>query len=80
MAQKRVNFNIDEECHALLKSVCALKGLSVSEYVYQVLTEEFKSLVRTNTQVQHMFLAGEYKTGSKAHHIQQALLAELDRT
>lgn len=80
MAQKRVNFNIEEECHTLLKSVCALKGLSVSEYVYQVLTEDFKVLVRTDTQVQHMFLAGEYKTGSSAHAIKQDLLAELDRT
>ena len=48
MNQKRVNFNIDAECHALLKSVCALKGVTVSDYVFKVLSEDFHKLIREN--------------------------------
>ena len=38
---KRVNFNMNAECHALLKGVSALKGKTLSEYVYEIITEEF---------------------------------------
>ena len=74
---KRVNFNMNEECHALLKGVCALKGLTVSEYVYNVIAEEFSKLVRKDKQVQSMFLAGEYKEGSSAYILKELLMEEL---
>ena len=63
---KRVNFNISDECHNLLKSVCALKGLTVSDYVYNIIAFEFKKLVYTDPQIRQMFLAGEYPAGSRA--------------
>ena len=54
------------ECHALLKSVCALKRITVSEYVYGLIAEEFTRLVANDPTVREMFLNGEYPEGSKA--------------
>ena len=77
---KRVNFNMDAECHALLKSVCALKGVTVSEYVYKVLTEEFRRLINEDNQVQTLFLTGTYRNGSKAYLLKQSLIEELNQS
>ena len=79
MNQKRVNFNLQDHCHALLKSVCALKGVTVSEYVYKVLAEDFHKLIREDKQVQTMFLTGTYREGSTAYILKQSLLKELNR-
>ena len=80
MNQKRVNFNMQEQCHALLKSVCALKGVTVSEYVYKILAEDFHKLIREDNQVQTMFLAGTYLEGSKAYLLKQSLIEELNQS
>ena len=71
---KRVNFNMDEQCHALLKGVCALKGTTVSDYVYNIIYFEFKKLVYTDPQVRQMFLAGVYKPGSSADLLKREYL------
>ena len=78
MNQKRVNFNMDDQCHALLKSVCALKGITVSEYVYKVLADDFHKLIREDNQVQTMFLSGTYRNGSKAYLLKESLIEELN--
>lgn len=70
---------MQDHCHALLKSVCALKGVTVSEYVYKVLAEDFHKLIREDNQVQTMFLTGTYREGSTAYILKQSLLEELNR-
>ena len=80
MNQKRVNFNMQEHCHALLKSVCALKGITVSEYVYGLVAEEFRNLVNTDNQVQTLFLAGTYQKGSKAYLLKESLMRQLNES
>ena len=80
MNQKRVNFNMEAECHALLKGVCALKGITISEYVYQVLAEDFHKLIREDNQVQTLFLAGTYREGSRAYLLKQSLIEELNQS
>jgi len=77
---KRVNFNMQDHCHTLLKSVCALKGITVSEYVYGLVDEEFRILVKTDNQVQTMFLSGTYREGSKLYLLKQSLIEELNST
>ena len=74
---KRVNFNMADECHALLKGVCALKGVTVSEYVYNVIAEEFRRLIKEDNQVRNMFMSGTYKEGSRAYCLKQSLIEEL---
>lgn len=74
---KRVNFNMQEECHALLKGVCALKGITVSEYVYNVIAEEFRRLIKEDNQVRHMFMSGTYKEGGRAYCLKESLTEEL---
>ena len=76
---KRVNFNMDAECHALLKGVCALKRITISEHVYAILKEDFEKRVREDNQVQTMFLAGQYEEGSSASILKQTLIEELNQ-
>ena len=80
MNQKRVNFNMNAECHALLKGVCALKRVTVSDYIYKVIKEDFEKEVRVDKQVQSMFLAGHYEEGSNASILKQTLIEELNST
>ncbi len=80
MNQKRVNFNMQDHCHALLKGVCALKGVTVSEYVYELVAEEFHRLIKEDNQVQTMFLSGTYREGSKAYLLKQSLIEELNQS
>jgi len=61
------------ECHALLKSVCAMKGISVSEYCYALISTDFERLVRSDIQIRQMFMTGQYTPGSKAHKLQQII-------
>tara|TARA_A100001035_G_scaffold261665_1_gene240823 strand:- start:1042 stop:1305 length:264 start_codon:yes stop_codon:yes gene_type:complete len=77
---KRVNFNMNAECHALLKGVSALKGKTLSEYVYEIITEEFYKLVREDKQVQSMFLAGTYQEGGSAYRLKELLIEELEES
>ena len=76
---KRVNFNIDAECHALLKGVCALKGVTVSDYVYKLLFEDFHKLIREDNQMQTMFLGGTYTKGGRAYVLKESLIEELNQ-
>lgn len=77
---KRVNFNMADECHSLLKSVCALKGVTVSEYVYNVIAEDFRRLVKADEQVRNMFMSGTYKEGCRAYVLKESLIEELNST
>ena len=65
------------ECHALLKGVCALKGVTFSEYVYKVLAEHFALLVKEDNQVQQMLLCGVYPEGSKAYNLKEQVKKDL---
>ena len=75
---KRVNFNMADECHALLKSVCALKGVTVSDYVYDLLSKEFENLVRTDPQVRQLFLSGNYPADSRAFLLKCKIINEYE--
>ena len=66
------------ECHALLKGVCALKGVTVSEYVYKVIAEDFRKLVLSNNQVRQMLINGTYPVGSKAYVLQEQMRKEFN--
>lgn len=71
---------MNAECHALLKSVCALKGVTVSEYVYGLVAEDFGKLVREDNQMQTMFLNGTYKEGTRAYYLKETLIKELNQS
>ncbi len=64
------------ECHSLLKSVCALKGVTVSEYVYGVIAEDFRKMVLSDKQVRQMIINGTYPVGSKAYVLQEQIRNE----
>ena len=75
---KRINFNMAPECHALLKGVCALKGKTISEFVYEIIRERFHELVYSDNQVQQMLMNGTYPTGSKAYVLQEQIRKEFN--
>ena len=77
---KRVNFNLPLECHDLLKSVCALKRVTVSDYVYGLIKENLVRLVKEDDQISSMFFSGDYPEGSSAYLLKQSLMEELNRT
>jgi len=73
---KRVNFNMPEECHALLKSVCALKGKNMGEYIYECVIADFNKQFYEDKQVQQLVLAGTYPPGTKAYHLQESIIKD----
>lgn len=75
---KRVNFNMDADCHALLKGVCALKRVTISEHIYEIIRADFEKRIKEDKQVQTMFLAGTYREGSNAYLLKQSLIKELN--
>lgn len=77
---KRVNFNMPVECHDLLKGVCALKRVTVSDYVYGLIKENLVKLVKEDDQISSMFFSGNYPEGSSAYLLKQSLIDELDST
>lgn len=77
---KRVNFNLPVECHDLLKGVCALKRVTVSDYVYGLIKENMIKLVKEDDQISSMFFSGDYPEGSAAYILKQSLIEELDST
>ena len=73
---KRVNFNMEEECHALMKAMCALRGESVSEYVNQCMLESFTKRIKEDEQVKQMFMSREYKEGTRAYRLKAQITEE----
>ncbi len=63
-----------DECHALLKSVCALKGKNMGEWIYQCVHEDFVKRAFEDKQVQQIVLAGTYQLGSKAYSLKESIL------
>jgi len=70
---KRINFSMADECHALLKSVCALKGVNMGEHIYACVREDFVKRAFEDHQVQQIVLAGTYQPGSKAYSLKEAI-------
>ena len=67
------------ECHALLKSVCALKRVTVSDYVYNLIAEDFANLVVNDPIVREMFLRGNYPENSRAQDLKvKTLMSKSD--
>jgi len=64
------------DCHALLKSVCAIKRVSVSEYCYSLLAKDFAELVRTDPRIRHMLVSGNYPPNSNAHRLKSIIMDE----
>ena len=62
-----------DECHALLKSVCALKGKNMGEWIYQCVREDFVKRAFEDQQVQQIVLAGTYQPGSKAYSLKESI-------
>ena len=68
---KRCTFEMADECHALLKSFCALKSISVQKHVYGLIADDFEEQVRTDPVVKQMFLSGDYPEGSNAAYLKR---------
>ena len=65
---------MDSQCAALLKSICALKGISVSDHCYQLVRQDFQKDVWTDEQIRDLFMKGEYTPGSNAQLFKEEVL------
>ena len=74
--QKRVNFNMAIECHALLKQLCAYKRVTVSAYIYDVIAKDFAEMVKNDPIVKEMLLANDFPESSRAHALKVQILTE----
>ena len=75
---KRVNFNMEPDCHALLKSVCVLKRVTVSEFCQDLIAADLERRVHTDPQVRQMVMHGTYPSGCLAYRLQQKIRSESD--
>ena len=66
---KRCTFEMADECHALLKSFCALRKVSIQQHVYGLIADDFEAQVVADPVVRQMFLSGDYPEGSNAHYL-----------
>ena len=73
---KRINFGMPDECHAILKSVCALKGINMNDYIYDCVHEVFVKRALEDHQIQQIVLAGTYQPGTNAYHLKELILKE----
>ena len=64
---KRVNFNLDPECHKLLKTACVLLDVSVSEFCYIAIREHFRKYCLEDDRILKLLVEQEYKEGSKTY-------------
>ena len=62
-----------DECHALLKSVCALKGINMGEYIYECVRTDFNKRFYEDHQIQQLVIAGTYKPGSNAYRLKESI-------
>ena len=73
---KRVNFNMATECHALLKSACAMKCITISDYVYNLIADDFAKNCRMDPQFRQLLAAGEYPVNSRAARLKVQIQSE----
>ena len=64
------------ECHALLKSVCASKRISVSEYCYDLIAEDFAKHVRNDQQIRNLLVSGDYPNNSRADLLKKQIMGD----
>ena len=70
---KRINFSMPDECHALLKSVCALKGVNMGDHILECVQADFNKRVLEDKQVQQIVLAGTYQPGTNAYSLKESI-------
>ena len=70
---KRVNFNMPDECHALIKSVCALKSKNMGEYIYECVVADFNKRFYEDKQVQQLVIAGTHQPGTNAYRLKESI-------
>ena len=78
MGTKRINFNMASECHALLKSYCAIRDITLSDYCYDLIAGDFMEACRTDPQIRNLLITGKYPPGSKADRLKQQIIQEFD--
>ena len=65
-----------DECHAMLKSDCALRGINMGEHIYECVRADFVKRAFEDQQLQQMVLAGTYQPGSYAYHLQEQIIKD----
>ena len=68
------------ECHALLKSYCAIKRISVSDYCYELIAKDFAKACREDPQIRNLLVSDDYPPNSKADLLKNQIMQEFQIT
>tara|TARA_B100000073_G_C23671881_1_gene548974 strand:+ start:838 stop:1053 length:216 start_codon:yes stop_codon:yes gene_type:complete len=71
---------MSDECAQLLKTVCALKGKNMGEWIYECVREDFHKRAFEDQQIQQIVLAGTYPHGTKAYSLKEEILEAIENT
>ncbi len=70
---KRVNINVPDECHHLLKNTCTQLGVTVNEFVHTATNEAIHKHALEHDHLKQFILAMEFSKCSKAYRLQASL-------
>lgn len=77
---KRINVNVEDDCHRLLTTVVAVLGIPANEFIYDVLASNLLKTALNNKEVQQIVLSLKFHDGSRAHLLQQQLRQSTEET
>jgi len=64
------------ECHALLKSYCAIRRISVSDHCYELIARDFAKACREDPQIRNLLVSDNYPVNSKADQLKKQIMQE----
>lgn len=70
---KRINVNVPDECHHLLKNTCTQMGVTVNEFAHQATSMAIYKAALENDHLKQIILAMKFEECGKAYRLQVAL-------
>lgn len=70
---KRVNINIPDECHHLLKTTCVALGISINDFVHKACQEAIFKHSKEDEHLRNVVVSLRFPEDSKAFKLQQRI-------
>ena len=70
---KRVNINIPDECHQLLKTTCVALGISINDFVHKACQEAIYNHTKEYEHLRNVLVSLSFPEDSKAFKLQQRI-------
>ena len=70
---KRVNINIPDECHHLLKTTCVALGVSINDFVHQACQEAIRKHANEDEHLRNVVASLNYPEDTLAAQLQKSI-------